>query len=167
MCPSFRLILLFVFACSGLGAAEPRLLVNYGSNHKELAAADLAGLPVVEAEALEHGTPHRYRGVAVRDVLALVDAPLGARLRGSALALAVRVTATDGYVAVFALAEFDAAFREQAILLADTQDGAPLPENAGPLRFVCPGDKRGARSIHGVVSLEVISLATGQPAKKP
>lgn len=146
-------------------AAEPALSVSYDGARRQLTRADLAALPVVEIEAEDHGRPHRYRGVAVRDVLALVDAPLGDRLRGPASALAVRVTAADGYVAAFALAEFDAAFRERTILLVDTQDGQPLPENAGPWRFVCPGDKRGARSIRQVVSIEVLSLRVAAPPK--
>lgn len=165
MRPSNRLWLCFVLACSGLCAAEPRLLVTYEAARRELAAADLAALPAVEVTALDHGQSHRYRGIAVRDVLALVDAPLGEKHRGSAAALAVRVRAADGYVVAFALAEFDAAFREQTILLVETQDGAPLPENAGPLRLVCPGDKRGARWVRQVTSLEVISLATPPPAR--
>ena len=88
--------------------------------------------------------------------------PQGEKFRGAALALVVRVRAADGYVVVFSLAEFDPAFREQTILLADHMDGAPLPATAGPLRLVCPGDKRPARSIRQVLSMEVISLATGE-----
>jgi DMSO/TMAO reductase YedYZ molybdopterin-dependent catalytic subunit len=165
MRPSLRLMLLFVSICSGLWAAEPHLVVVYGANRKELVAADLATLPVVETEAVEHGKPHRFRGIAVRDVLALVEAPVWEKGRRSVLTFVVKARAADGYVVIFALAEFDAAFREQTILLADTEDGSPLPESTGPLRFVCPGDKRGARSIRQVTSLEVIALA-GEPAPK-
>lgn len=77
----------------------------------------------------------------------------------------MRVRAADAYVAVFSLAEFDPAFREQAIILADAQDGAPLPAEAGPLRLVCPGDKRPARWVRQVISIEVVSLADDQPTK--
>lgn len=159
------LLVCLVLQGPGLGAAEPRLLVTYQDHHLELDAANLAKLPVVEADALDHGQMHHYRGVAVRDVLLLVAAPLGESLRGPALGLAVRVRASDGYVAAFALAEFDPAFRESNILIVNTQDGAALPENAGPLRLVCPGDKRGARWVRQVVSIEVISLAITPPLK--
>jgi DMSO/TMAO reductase YedYZ molybdopterin-dependent catalytic subunit len=161
-----RFLILSLLVCSGLSAAEPRLLVSYEGTEKEIKADDLAKLPPVEVDAADHGTSHHYRGVTVRDVLALVNAPLGAKLRGSATALVVRVRAADGYVAAFALAEFDAAFREQTILLVDMEDGKPLFDASGPLRLVCPGDKRGARWVRKVVSMEVISLASNSP-KKP
>jgi len=44
------------------------------------------------------------------------------------------------------------------IILADHRDGKPLDAHEGPLRIVVPGDKRGARWIRGVTSLEVISV---------
>ena len=152
MHPSFRLAALFVLVCSGLWAAEPKLSVSYGANRKELTATDLAKLPLVEVEALDHGKPYRFRGIAVRDVLATVEAPTWEKARRAAVTFVVRACAADGYVVIFALAEFDPVFREQSILLADRQDGVPLPESDGPLRFVCPGDKRGARSLRQVIS---------------
>ncbi len=158
----FRLASLLALATCAASAAGPAITVVHEQNRRELDAADLAALPRVEIEALDHGEPRRYRGVAVRDVLALVGAPLGGNtLRGRAVALAVRVRAADGYVAAFALAEFDPAFREKDILLVDRQDGEPLPDQAGPFRLVCPGDQRGARWVRQVVSIEIVSLATG------
>src|SRR5258708_38213635 len=115
MRPSIRLVWLFVSACSGLWAAESRLTLTCGANHKELGAADLAKLPAVEVEALDHGKPHRFRGTAVRDVLALVDAPVWEEARRSALTFVVRARAADGYVVISPLAEFDAAFHGQTI----------------------------------------------------
>jgi len=159
---SLFLLALCALAAPGLRAADSLLSVTFGDQHREVSAADLARLPSAEADVVDHGKPHHYRGVAARDVLALVGMPQGEKFRGAALALVVRVRAADGYTTVFALAEFDPAFREQTILLADQMDGAPLPANAGPLRLVCPGDKRPARSIRQVLSMEVISLATGE-----
>ena len=159
---SVGLLAFCVLAGPGLRAADSLLSVTFGDQHKDISAADLAQLAAAETDVVDHGKPHHYRGVAAHDVLALVGIPLGEKYRGTALALVVRVRAADGYVVLFSLAEFDPAFREQTILLADHMDGAPLPENAGPLRLVCPGDKRPARSIRQVVSLEVISLSTGE-----
>lgn len=161
-----RLFIVFVFAWSAICGAEPRLLAGYGHDQKELVASDLAKLPSVEIDAIDHGQSHHYHGVAVRDVLALVNAPFGEKLRGPAMALVVRVRAADGYMAAFALAEFDAAFRGQTILLADAEDGKPLVASSGPLRLVCPGDKRGARWIRQVVAMEILSVSS-IPAAKP
>ncbi len=145
---------------SSLWAAESKLEVSYGAEHKEILSADLAKLPVAEIDAVDHGQSHHYHGVAVRDLLALVNAPLGEKLRGPAVGLVVRVRASDGYVGAFALAEFDPAFRDSTILLVDSEDGKPLHDSAGPFRLVCPGDKRGARWIRKVESIEVISIAS-------
>jgi len=161
-----KLFIAFVFISSALCAAESRLLVSYGGSQKELFAGDLAKLPAVEIETSDHGQSHRYHGIAVRDVLMLVNAPLGEKLRGPANALVVKVRAADGYVSAFALAEFDAAFREQTILLVDAQDGKPLPDHSGPLRLVCPGDKRGARWVRQVISMEIVPVGSA-PAAKP
>jgi DMSO/TMAO reductase YedYZ molybdopterin-dependent catalytic subunit len=59
---------------------------------------------------------------------------------------------------VFALAEFDPAFSDRSIILAEQQDGQPLPDNAAPFRVVVPGDSHPARWIRQVKSIEVISL---------
>ncbi|MEO6994675.1 MAG: molybdopterin-dependent oxidoreductase [Lacunisphaera sp.] len=161
-----KLLFVFVFALSGLQAADVQLRVSYQGLEQNLHAHDLAELPPVEIDTLDHGKSHHYHGVAVRDVLALVNAPLGEKLRGPATALVVRVRAADGYVAAFALAEFDAAFRDQTILLVDAEDGKPLFAGSGPLRLVCPGDQRGARWVRQVVAMEILSVGS-IPAVKP
>jgi hypothetical protein len=47
------------------------------------------------------------------------------------------------------------AFSDRVILLADRRDGKPLDNREGPLRLIVPGDKRHARWIRGVTTLEV------------
>jgi len=46
--------------------------------------------------------------------------------------MTVIVEATDGYRAVFSLAELDPELTDRIILLADTKDGQPLPPHEGP-----------------------------------
>jgi hypothetical protein len=104
---------------------------------------------------------HRYSGVLVRDLLAKVGAPMGEKLRGSALQLAVVVHSKDGYGTLFALAEFDPAFSDRDLLLADSEDGAPLAANAAPLRLIAPGDKRAARWARMVTSIEILKPGPG------
>ncbi|MGC4071057.1 MAG: hypothetical protein QM760_00755 [Nibricoccus sp.] len=154
----FTLGLLAFFSCLAAISSGQTVSVSYGETRREFTTAELEKLTQVEFESLDHGQPHRYRGIPARDVLSLVGAPLGEKLRGPAIALAVRVRASDGYVAAFGLAEFDSAFREQTIYLVNQQDGAPLKEQAGPWRLVCVGDKKGARSVRQVTSIEVVSL---------
>lgn len=103
----------------------------------------------------DRGLKTTFEGVALRDVLAKAGVPLGEALRGQALARIIIATATDGYHVVFAIAEVDAAFTDQVILLADKRDGRPLLPDTGPLQVVVPQDKRPARWVRQVTKLDV------------
>jgi hypothetical protein len=138
--------------------AADSLQVSYLDKKVSLDAGELAKLPATEVDASDHQTKHRYSGVLVRDILGLVGVPFGDALRGKALSLVVRITANDNYTVVFALAEFDPGFSDRSIVLADQQDGQPLPDNAAPFRIVIPGDTHPARWIRQVRSIEVIPL---------
>jgi hypothetical protein len=148
--------LALVWVHSALAAAT--LQVSYHDKKVSLDASELGKLPVTEVDASDHQTKHRYSGVLVRDILGLVGAPVGDALRGKALSLVVRITANDNYTVVFALAEFDPGFSDRSIILAEQQDGQPLPDNAAPFRVVVPGDSHPARWIRQVKSIEVMPL---------
>ena len=122
-----------------------------------LSADDLARMPRRSVEAKDHdGTSARYEGVALAEVLKAAGAPLGEALRGAQLSKFVLVEAADGYRAVFALPELDAAFTDELVLLADRRDGQPLPPSAGPLRLVVPHEKRQGRWVRQVTALKVL-----------
>jgi DMSO/TMAO reductase YedYZ molybdopterin-dependent catalytic subunit len=123
-----------------------------------LRASVLAKLPPVEVEAVDRGAKHRYAGVLVRDLLSRAGVPLENSLRESTRSLVVRVSGLDNYTVDFALAEFDPAFSDRSIVLAERQDGGPLPENARPFRLVVLGDEHGARWVRRVKSIEVVSM---------
>jgi molybdate transport system substrate-binding protein len=67
--------------------------------------------------------------------------------------LAVRVTGADGYMAVIALGEIAPQFAGRPIQIADSMNGAPLPQQA--LRLIVPGDRRGGRSVRDVVRIDI------------
>jgi hypothetical protein len=148
--------LVSVWVHSALAAAT--LQVTYENKTVSVDASELGKLPVTEVEATDHQIKHHYSGVLVRDILGLVGAPGGA-LGGKALNLVVRITGNDNYSVIFALAEFDPEFNDRSIVLADKQDGQPLPDNAAPFRLVIPGDSRPARWVRQVKSIEVIALS--------
>lgn len=129
----------------------------------------LAGMPRAKATAGPHGTASsEWEGVALTDLLQRLDAPQGDALRGTALALLVRVTGADGYQAVFSLAELDADFGKVVVLIADRQNGKPLPAETGPFRLVVPADHRAARWVRQVRKIELVSARddTQAPASK-
>jgi len=110
---------------------------------------------VTEHVADEKGNPVTYVGVPLSEILARAGAPLGKALRGKQMTLYLLVTASDGYRALFALAELDPAYTDKIVLLADRRDGHPLAAAEGPLRFVVPGEKRHARWVRNVTTLSI------------
>jgi DMSO/TMAO reductase YedYZ molybdopterin-dependent catalytic subunit len=151
------LLALLLSAVGGL-AAEPLLTLISPDKTVVLSVDDFRALPHTDLTATDPHSKeqHKYTGVLVRDLLAKVDAPLGEKLRGKALQTAVIVRSKDGYGILFALAEFDDAFSDRMLMLADGEDGQPLPANAAPLRLIAPGDKRAARWARMVTALEVV-----------
>src|SRR5262245_57062497 len=70
-----------------------------------LKAADLETLPRTSVKVESDGQSLTYEGVLVAELLKRASAPLGSQLRGDAVASYVIASATDGYRAVFSLAE--------------------------------------------------------------
>jgi len=142
---------------AGLVAAQTSIDV-VGLDGRKVAVS-LQGLErktVVTADPASIKTTHE--GVLLRDVLAKAGVPLGEALRGKALARAVVATAVDGYQVAFAIGELDEAFNDHLILIVDRRNGTPLLPDSGPLQIVVPQDKRPARWIRQVTTLEVKQL---------
>jgi len=123
-----------------------------------LTAADLASMPRATATTTSDGMSTTYEGVWVSEVLKKAGAPLGGALRGAALSTYVVASATDGYQVVFSLGELDPEMTEGKYLLADKANGQPLFGENGAFRLVIPNDKRGARAIRMLSSLNVVQL---------
>jgi hypothetical protein len=160
--------LLLLLLAPALRAADPVLTVTGPDKTLTFTAEEFAALPHTEISAYDpHGeATHKYSGVAMQEILARAGAPLGDKLRGKSLQLVVVAHSRDGYSIAFALAEFDAAFNDRSILLADTEDGKPLPDYASPFRMIIPGDKKAARWARMVNVIEIKS-AVGAQAPKP
>jgi len=98
------------------------------------------------------GTQHSYEGVSLGYLLGLVGAPLKQNLKHGEVAKFLHAQARDGYVAVFALPEFD----NQDYLVADTADGKPLAPEVGPLQIVSPNEMRRSRWVKQLVLLRIV-----------
>jgi DMSO/TMAO reductase YedYZ molybdopterin-dependent catalytic subunit len=164
------IIVLAVLTAVGSAAAQPQagaandaaLLLVKGEVKQELrlGVADLKAMPRVKVTAKDHdGIAREYEGVALQTLLAKVGAPQGSELRSKYVTLVVVAEATDGYRAVFSLAELDADFAGAQVLVADLQDGKPLDAQHGPLRLVVSGDKRQARWVRLLKTISVLKAA--------
>ena len=124
--------------------------------HIAISAATLQTLPQREISATDdHGVTATYRGVALRDVLTQANVPAGETIRGKIMVRYVVVDASDGYRAVFSLAELDPAYTDRTVLIADMRNGAPLGLREGPLQLIVPGEKRDARWVRQVTGFDV------------
>ncbi|HKW32892.1 MAG TPA: molybdopterin-dependent oxidoreductase [Candidatus Acidoferrum sp.] len=126
-----------------------------------LSAGDLKKMPRKTLKVLN---PHEkktevYEGVPVEDLLRRAGVPEGTNMRGAAMSTYVVAEASDGYRVVFSLAELDPDIVESEVIVADTQDGAPLGAKQGPFKIVAPHEKRPARRVRMLESLTEVKAA--------
>lgn len=162
-CIALALVALVAAAAHGADAPSdrvPAVQVTVEGKVTAMDASVLAGLPHVEVVAAAHDEPAgTWKGVALADVLQHAGVALDKPLRGRQLATFVRVTASDRYQVVFGLSDLDPTLGHTQVLLVDQRDGKPL-EKDGPYRLLVPGDKRPARWVRNVASIEVVDGAT-------
>src|SRR5262245_48610578 len=88
------------------------------------------------------GSKATYDGAWLKDVLKLNCPSIAAIEKRTMVRSAVRVEASDGYVALVALTEADSSFRERPIMLAWLKNGEPMDDHDGPFQLIVPDDKR-------------------------
>jgi hypothetical protein len=129
-------------------------------NPRQINAAELHQLPRAEVRTTDPSDPGKeivYAGTPLIEILKAGGLRLQTDKAGirEVLIITVIVDATDGYRAVFALAELDPEITDRVILLADTRDGQPLSPREGPFRIIVPGEKRPARWVRQVTTVTV------------
>lgn len=136
-----------------------QLKLQNGSQKTSIALDSLKSLPhkTVTIHNPHEDVDETYSGVPLIELLKQVGAPVGKDVRGNALSEYVVATGSDGYKAVLALAEVEPDFHPGDVLIADTMDGRPLDAHTGPFRLVVSDDKRPARSVRSLVSIELRS----------
>ncbi|MFC0182022.1 Oxidoreductase molybdopterin binding domain-containing protein [Pseudarcicella hirudinis] len=157
-----RLAFLLVLTCfiQGISKAQQAVIKVQGEVLKPLSLSieDLSKLPQISITAKDKDAEnHVFSGVALNEVLKLAGVTLGAQLRGKNLSKFVLAKANDGYEVLFALPELDSDFSDDIILLATKADGKPLGEGVGPFRLVVPKDKKHARWIRELNSIQVVN----------
>ena len=131
----------------------------------KLSPADLRAMARKSVSTRDHdGQMHQYDGVPIGALLAKAGVPQGAALRGKSMGLTVVAEGTDGYKAVFSLAELDEDFASEAVVVVDSVDGQELGVEQGPLRLVVPGDKRQGRWVRNLKSITVVNVGGGGPS---
>ena len=152
-----------LFALSALlGAAPASATVTIGGAfvHQEtLSADDIAKLPHVAITATEHdGSTSHYAGVPLKDLLRGAGAPTGGDVKGAPARSYLAVQGSDGYVALYSLAEVDTVASDCAPILADQRNGNGIDPSFGPFRVVAPCDRTHARWVEHVTSLTIVTI---------
>jgi hypothetical protein len=132
------------------------LKVSFGDKSAEWTPAALAALPHKTITVFnEHAKANQtYSGVAVIDLLK----PLGVpdKPHGKDLRLYLVAEGSDGYEAVYAVAEAIPDVHDGAVIVADTMDGKGLADS-GPLELVSTDEKRPARWVRNLVAIRVLA----------
>ncbi|WP_137113619.1 MULTISPECIES: hypothetical protein [Mesorhizobium] len=130
-------------------------LSGIGPNAISITPEVLTGLPMVERDITfqtsKGMSSGHYKGVLVWDVLKAQKAFDGLQ-HNAELKKTLLVKASDGYEIVFSIGEIHPDFGNSPVMLVTEINGEPVK---GRGQFVVPGDKRGARAIHDIVSIEL------------
>ncbi|MFJ8436771.1 molybdopterin-dependent oxidoreductase [Kitasatospora sp. NPDC094019] len=115
-----------------------------------LTLADLRGMPqtsvTVTYTSAKGQQTHSFDGVPLHTVLTAAAPRFDASRKNGALRGVVAATGGGDYRAVFGWAELDPGFAKSQVLVAVSQDGVPLDDNAGP-SLVVPQDTKGGRYV--------------------
>jgi DMSO/TMAO reductase YedYZ molybdopterin-dependent catalytic subunit len=141
------------------GYADSFELVGLVDRPRRFTQADLQGYPAVtltvaygSGQGFEQGT---FTGVRLWDLLQEAGIRVDPTRRNDRLRKYVVATGSDGYEAVFSLAELDPEFGAEVVLVAYRRDGQPLGPREGMARIVIGTDKRGGRLVSNLVRIEV------------
>lgn len=119
--------------------------------------SELKKIPFVSVKASGHDkVEHDYEGVELWRLLSLVGYQFGDSLKGKLYASSIlTVKAIDGYQTIFTLIELDPTFSDKKYILAYSCDQKKLDSKDGFYQIIIPGEKRHARWIRQVRSMEI------------
>jgi len=133
------------------------LHISFADKHSEWTPTTLASLPHVTVTVFnEHAKANQtYSGVPLSALLISLGVP--EKPHGKDFRLYLVAAGSDGYQVVYSLGEVLPSVHEGTVLVADSVDGKALTE-AGPLQLVLTGEKRPARWVRNLVSIDVRTI---------
>jgi hypothetical protein len=132
------------------------LKITFGDKSAAWTPATLAALPhkTLTVYDLHTKANQTYTGVPLMDLLTRLGVP--DKQHGKDLRLYLVAEGTDGFEAVYSVAEVNPDVHDATVIVADTMDGKPLTVS-GPLQLVAPGEKRPARWVRNLVAIRVLA----------
>jgi hypothetical protein len=145
----------------GHGTGKPSvpagpLKIACGDKSAEWTPATLAALPHKTITVFnEHAKANEtYSGVPLIDLLTRLGVP--DKPHGKDLRLYLVAEGSDGYEAVYSVAEVNPGVHDATVIVADALEGKPLADD-GPLKLVATGEKRPARWVRNLVAVQVLT----------
>lgn len=155
-----RIAALLLVAVASVLAQDSFTVAGDVAAERSFSKDDLAEMPrATVTDPTPDGTRLIYEGVWLDQVLLAAGVPEGGILRGRSLTTYIVAEASDGYQVVFSLAELSPEFAANRVLVADTLNGRPLPEDAGPFRLIAPGEQEGGRWVRMLSRLTVVQIS--------
>ena len=150
---------LFVLTLQAVRASGQQLTIRVESGKQTiLTRADIDALPRVKITIGTSGMSTTFEGVRLKAVLERGGVGFGETMKGQRLASCLLVEAADGYRVVIALPEIDEAFGDKQFVLAFLKNGKPLDDKEGPYRILIPDEKRMARWVRQVTTLNIVDV---------
>jgi hypothetical protein len=133
------------------------LKVVFGDKSAQWPPSALAALPHTSVTVFNiHAKVNQtYSGVPLIDLLIPLGVP--AKPHGKDLRLYLVAEGSDGYKAVYSVAEVNPDLHDATVIVADSLDGKPIGDS-GPLLLVATGDKRPARWVRNLVAISVLTV---------
>jgi hypothetical protein len=149
-------VLLALTLQAGIARCQQLTVQTESGKQAVFGRSDIEALPRVKVRTAGSSAPVTFEGVLLRAVLEKAGVQLGETLKGKRMASYLLVGAADGYRVVIALPEIDQGFTDKQVVLAFLKDGKPLDDKEGPYRIVLPEEKRMARWVRQVTTLQIV-----------
>jgi hypothetical protein len=152
--------------CGGMGhcmgAAQGKALpagamrITVGGKSAEWTPTALAALPhkTVTVHNEHTKADETYSGVPLIDLLLKLG--VSAKPMGKDMAFYLVAVGSDGYKAVFSVAEVNPDVHDATVIVADSEGGKPLAAD-GPLKLVATRETRPARWVRNLTGIKVMA----------
>lgn len=133
--------------------------VTFAGHTLTLTLTDLQALPqtTVHVHNAHSDADEVYSGPLLADVLARAGLHAGKDTEPTILHSTTTATGTDGYFVLYAATEAEPAFSHGQVIVALTRGGQP-DSDGGSIQLINTTDAKPARWVHGLASLNVITL---------
>jgi hypothetical protein len=133
------------------------LRVTFGDKSADWTQATLAALPhkTVTVRNVHTKGDETYSGVPLIDLLIKLGVP--DKPHGKDLGLYLVAVGSDGYKAVYSVAEVNPDVHDATVIVADVENGKALAAD-GPLKLIATRETRPARWVRNLVGVRVLTV---------